>query len=112
MNQFKGELVLSQLKKHKKELKRIDWKTVKRVISSLHHNARMKKTLLATSCNMGYDKCRLYIDWLEMMELVRKEINDEGHEELILTEKGRSLYSKKFNIENFYGKSFHRLEDS
>lgn len=102
---------MNQLKKNKKELKRIDWKTVTRVISTLHYNTRMKKTLLATACSMGYDKCRLYIDWLEMMELIRKETSDDGHEELILTEKGRSLYSKKFNIENFYGKQLHHIED-
>jgi len=105
------ELRLKQIKKSKRELKRIDWNTVKRVISTLYHNARMKKTLLATACSMGYDKCRLYIDWLEMMELIRKEINDDGFEELILTEKGRALYSKKFNIENFYGKRIHHIED-
>lgn len=111
MNQIKGELVLNQLKKNKRELKRIDWKTVKRIVSILHNNVRMKKTLLATTCSMGYDKCRLYIDWLEMMDLIRKEINDDGKEELILTEKGRSLYSKKFNIENFYVKQLYRIED-
>jgi len=105
------EIKLSQLKRSRRELKRIDWKTVKRIVSSLHQNARMKKTLLATECNMGYDKCRLYIDWLEMMELVRKEVNEDGYEEVILTEKGRSLYSKKFNIENFYDRRNHTIED-
>lgn len=60
---------------------------------------------------MGYDKCLLYVDWLEMMELVRKEINEDGYEGVILTEKGRSLYSKKFNIENFYDQRNHSIED-
>ena len=105
------ELKLKQVKKNKRELKRIDWNTVKRVVSTLYHNTRMKKTLLATACSMGYDKCRLYIDWLEMMDLIRREINDDGYEELMLTEKGRSLYSKKFNIENFYGKRIRHMED-
>jgi len=102
---------LNRLKRTKRELRRIDWKTVKRVVSTLHHNARMKKSLLATTCSMGYDKCRLYIDWLEMMELIRKETNDDGYEELILTEKGRSLYRKKFNVENFYERRSHGIED-
>jgi predicted transcriptional regulator len=105
------EINLNQLKRSKRELKRIDWKTVKRVVSTLHQNARIKKTLLATACNMGYDKCLLYVDWLEMMELVRKEINEDGYEGVILTEKGRSLYSKKFNIENFYDQRNHSIED-
>jgi hypothetical protein len=51
---------------------------------------------------MGYDKCRLYLDWLEMMELVKREVNEDGFEEIILTEKGRFLRNKKFNTENFY----------
>lgn len=92
---------LNQLKQRKRELKRIDWKTVTRVIITLHQNARMKKTLLASACNMGYDKCRLYINWLEMMELIRKEINDDGYEELILTEKGLSLCNRNLDMENF-----------
>ncbi len=50
---------------------------------------------------MGYDKCRLYINWLEMMELIRKEINDDGYEELILTEKGLSLCNRNLDMENF-----------
>lgn len=47
---------------------------------------------------MGYDKCRRYIDWLEMMELIKREINNDDFEEIILTEKGRSLFRKKFNV--------------
>jgi predicted transcriptional regulator len=73
--------------------------TVQKLISALYENTRMKKTLLATSCGMGYDKCRRYIDWLEMMELIKREINnDDDFEEIILTEKGRSLFRNKFNI--------------
>jgi predicted transcriptional regulator len=94
---FRRVVDFNQLRS-RKELKRIDWRTVKRVMSALYENARMKKSFLATACNMGYDKCRLYLDWLEMMELVRREDNEDGFEVIILTERGRSLYNKKFNI--------------
>ena len=87
---------MNDLKSHR-EIKRISWVTVQKLISILHENTRMKKTLLATSCGMGYDKCRRYIDWLEMMELIKREINNDDFEEIILTEKGRSLFRKKFN---------------
>jgi predicted transcriptional regulator len=85
--------------KTQRELKRINWKTVERIVIALYENVRMKKSVLATTCHMGYDKCRLYINWLEMMELIKKEINYDGFEEMILTEKGRTLYRTKFNIE-------------
>lgn len=71
--------------------------TVKKLIKTLQENTRMKKTLLATTSRMGYDKCRRYIDWLEMMELIKREINDDDFEEIILTEKGHSLFRRKFN---------------
>ncbi len=90
---------MTQFKRTRKELKRIDWRTVKHVINALHENTRMKKTFLATTCRMGYDKCKLYLDWLEMMQLIRREKNEDGFEEVILTDKGRSLYLKKFETE-------------
>lgn len=71
----------------------------------------MKKTLLATACSMGYDRCKLYIDWLEMMELIRKEIGDDGREELLLTEKGRLLYSKNFDLQNMYEGTLDKVKN-
>ena len=111
MNDRKGESILKRLKKRRRELKRIDWETVKRVIGTLYYNAGMKKTILATSCSMGYDKCRLYIEWLEMMDLITRELNADGHEELLLTEKGRMLYSTKFNADDFYEKRIDHMEN-
>ncbi len=89
----------------RKQLKRIEWKTVKRVIGVLHESTRMKKTVLATACHMGYDKCGLYLDWLEMMGLIKKETNDDGFEEIMLTERGHflrreNLTSKIYDLRN------------
>jgi len=57
----------------------------------------MKKSHIATKCNLGYDKCRMYLDWMEIMDLIKKDINDEGFEVISLTEKGNILYNKKFS---------------
>lgn len=84
------------MKRSKRELKRIDWVIVSRVIRTLYKNGSSKKTFLATTCRMGFDKCGLYIDWLDMMDLIRRDINDSGFEEISLSEKGRSLYHRKF----------------
>lgn len=45
-------------------------------------------------CNMAYDKFLLYLDWLYVMELVTKEIDEDGFEIISLSEGGNSLFSK------------------
>ena len=86
-----------QKTRHKKELKRIDWGIIRRLVISLYYNNRMKKTHIATKCNLGYDKCRLYLDWMEMMELIKREIDEDLFEVIILTDKGKTLHNRKFN---------------
>jgi len=88
---------LIQKIRNKKELRRIDWKIIRRLIVSLYYNNRMKKTHIATKCNLGYNKCLLYLDWMEMMELIKKETDEDKFEVIILTEKGKSLHNTKFN---------------
>ena len=88
---------LIQKVRNKKELRRIDWKIIRRLIISLYYNSRMKKTHIATKCNLGYHKCRLYLDWMEMMELIKRETDEDQFEVIVLTEKGKSLHNRKFN---------------
>jgi predicted transcriptional regulator len=78
----------------KKELKRIEWSTVKRIVVFLHYNNKFKRTKIAMRCNMAYDKFLLYLDWLYVMELVTKEIDEDGFEIISLSEGGNSLFSK------------------
>jgi predicted transcriptional regulator len=78
----------------KNELKRIEWKIVKRIISMLHYHNKMKKSHIATGGNLAYDNCKRYLEWLEMMELVRREANEDGFEVILLTEKARTLYTR------------------
>ena len=88
---------LIQKIRNKKELKRIDWGIVRRLVISLYYNNGMKKTRIATKCNLGYDKCRLYLDWMEMMELIKRGTDENEFEVIILTDKGKSLHNSKFN---------------
>jgi len=78
----------------KKELKRIEWITVKRIVVFLHYNNKFKRTKIAMRCNMAYDKFLLYLDWLYVMELVAKDIDEDGFEVISLTESGNNLFSK------------------
>ena len=81
----------------KNELKRIEWRIVKRIITILYHHNKMKKSHISTKGNLAYDNCRRYLEWMEMMELVKRE-NEEGFEVIVLTEKARKLYAKKMEI--------------
>jgi predicted transcriptional regulator len=91
-----------KIKHRKKELKKIDWEIVRRLVTFLYYNSRVKKTNISMRCSMGYDRCIRYLNWMEGFDLIKKEF-DEAHAELIsLSEKGRALYKNKFNnIENF-----------
>ena len=80
----------------KKELKRIEWSTVKRIIVFLYYNNRFKKTIIAMRCNMAYDKFLLYLDWLNTMDLIKKEMDEDEFEVVSLTERGNNLFLKKF----------------
>lgn len=78
------------------ELVRINWKIVRKIVSILHHEIKLKKSHIATKGKMGYDKCRRYLQWMEMMDLVRKDIDNDGFEMVLLTDRARILYREKF----------------
>ena len=80
----------------KKEIKRIEWSTVKRIIVYLYYNNGFKKTKIAMQCNMAYDKFLLYLDWMDTLDLIKKEIDEDGFEVVSLTERGNNLFLKKF----------------
>lgn len=80
----------------KRELKRIEWSIVRRVITILQCNPRMKKTHIAMKSGLGYDKCMLYLSWMDMMGLIRREKDDEGFQVISLSEMGMNLYRTQF----------------
>lgn len=82
--------------KIKNEIQRIDWKIIERLVRLLYYHSKLKKTHISTKCNLSYDKCCRYLDWMEIMDLIKKEDNEEGFEIVLLTERGSTLYNKKF----------------
>lgn len=52
----------------------------------------MKRTNIAMKCNMAYDNCIMYLDWMRLMDLIKLETNENGHEVVSLAEKGESLF--------------------
>jgi len=86
-------LVLGKDISYKKELRRIDWKTVKRIVKQLYYN-KEKKTNLAMKCNLSYDKFMLYLNWMDMLGLIYHETDEQGYELLNLNNKGIDLFTK------------------
>ena len=82
--------------KNKKEIRRIDWGVVKRLVKFLYYNSGIKKTNIALKCNLAYNKCVLYLDWLETIDLIQRADHD-GYETIRLTERGTDLYKRKLN---------------
>lgn len=52
-----------------------------------------KRTNISRNSKMGYDKCVLYLDILEMMDFVKKE-TDGRHELVSLTTVGLKYFEK------------------
>jgi predicted transcriptional regulator len=86
----------TRVSKIKNEIQRIDWKIIERLVRLLYYQSKLKKTHISTKCNLSYDKCCRYLDWMEVMDLIKKENNEDGFEVVILTERGSVLYNKKF----------------
>ena len=83
----------------KKELQRIDWKVVKQILATLYFNGKGKKTNLVMKTKLSYDKFVLYLNWLELMDLIKIETNDVGMEMISLSENGLNFYSRKIKTE-------------
>ncbi|MEM2139831.1 MAG: hypothetical protein QXJ74_00040 [Nitrososphaera sp.] len=84
------------LRDSKRELKRIEWSIVRRIIIILQSSPRMKKTHLAMKSGLGYDKCMLYLAWMDMLDLIRREKDEEGFQVISLSESGMNLYRTQF----------------
>lgn len=79
-----------------RELIRINWKIVRKIVAILHHEIKLKRSHIAVKGKMGYDKCRRYLQWMEMMDLVRKDVDEDGYEMVFLTDRAMILYKEKF----------------
>lgn len=77
----------------RKDIRRIDWNIVIRIMSILYNDNEMKKSHIATKGRLGYDKCHRYLNWMEMIDLIKKKKNEDGFETIFLSDRGLSLYS-------------------
>lgn len=77
-----------------RQLKRIQWDIVCRLVAVIHDSPRSKRTTIAMKSGLAYDNCISYLDWMETMDLIGREL-DEGFQVIRLTEKGNSLYMKQ-----------------
>jgi len=73
---------------------RIEWKTVLRILGFLHHNSRSKKTHISMTCNLGYKRCVQYLNWLEIMNLIKKDVDQDGSHLISVNEWGIELVQK------------------
>ena len=80
---------------NKKELKRIDWNIIKRLLRYLRYDGNEKKTNIAMKCHLSYNKLVLYLEWLEMMDLIKREHDDNSFERISLNDRGIEFYTRK-----------------
>jgi len=90
-----GIVQMDQQESSKRKLKRIDWSIVNRILRYLHYDGKEKKTNIAMKCNLSYNKLVMYLDWLEMMEFITRELDEKKFECISLNEKGREFYTRK-----------------
>jgi len=57
-------------------------------------NEPMLKTRLQTAANVNYDVFNRYLSWMLAHKLVALENSEDGHERVVLTDKGREAYLK------------------
>lgn len=80
-----------------KKLKRINTRVLERIVSALRYT-NLRRTNLAMKCNLSYDKCVLYLNKLDSLNLIRKEYDEKGHEVYGLNENGIRYYHKECAI--------------
>ena len=85
---------------NKKGLQRIDWNIIKNLLNILYNEGKMRKTILARKSNMGYENCIRYIDWLYMLDFIKREPDEERSEIISLSELGISFCKRKL-IQNY-----------
>ena len=81
---------------NKRDLRRIDWNIVKKIMITLSRDSNMKKTNIAMFCGLSYDNCVSYLKWLELLGLIKTEIDKNGFELFGLNSRGMYLCKKEF----------------
>lgn len=78
---------------------------MERIILSLYESGSEKRTTISRNAKMSYDKCIKYLDYLEKINFVKKEINKENSIIYSLSLDGiklcKSNLSQKPELNNF-----------
>src|SRR5437899_13092410 len=88
----RNKVDMSRLETSKKELTRIDWKIVRRIVTFLYYNNGMKKTNIAMKCAMSHDRFILYLNWIKIIDLMKKVLEGSCVESVSLSKKRMKLY--------------------
>ncbi len=74
---------------------RPDLYVVARLLERLwREDGPMLKTRLQVAANVNYDVFARYLDWMRSHGLVSVENSPDGHERIVLTQKGHESYRK------------------
>ena len=83
--------------KRKKQLKRLDVNVMGRILMSIYESGSEKKTNIARNARLPYDKCSTYLDFLELIEFVKKNDKDK-HKMYDVTANGILFCKKKLSL--------------
>ena len=98
----RNKIGMSRLETSKNELTRINWKIVRRLVTFLYYNGRMKKTNIAMRCAMSYDRFIRYLNWMKSIDLIKKELEGSRVELVSLSEKGMKLYKDNLRHDKIF----------
>lgn len=66
-----------------------------KILVTLYQNGECKKSIIARKCNMGYDKCVRYLDFLVFIGFIKIVKNEDDLEAVILIEHGIKFCKSK-----------------
>jgi len=72
-------------------LKRIDWGIVLVIVDQIRNNPDLKRTKLATRCNLNYHQLTRYITWMSNVNFIHIK-NNSGYVFLELTQNGYEVF--------------------
>jgi predicted transcriptional regulator len=75
------------------ELERPDIYVLSRLLDRLwKENGPMMRTRLQVATNVSYDNLIRYLEWMRVRELIVLNNADDGHQTVLLTQKGMDAY--------------------
>lgn len=85
--------------KEKNPIKRVDVDILGKILGVLYQNGECQKSVIARKCNMGYDKCVRYLDFLVFIGFIKIVKNEDDLEAVILIEPGIKFCKSKLSLD-------------